>query len=65
MFDVDNLSKEIDELDRIIESYDAELRELRQQREFKNALLCKLRGRGSDSIELPGLSQQEANVREK
>jgi hypothetical protein len=50
MIDVDNLSEDIQELERIIKTQEGLLRELQQQLEFKQELLRELRHRGAESV---------------
>ena len=62
MIDVCILSDEIAELDILIETYEVMLREARQQREFKLALLGQLQSRGIQSIERSQLIQESVNT---
>lgn len=50
MIDVDNLSEDIQELERIIRTQEGLLRELQQQLEFKQELLRELQHRGIESV---------------
>jgi hypothetical protein len=62
MIDVQNLSEEIAVLDKMIESFEGQLNEVRQQREFKMALLRQLQGGRADSFAAEDLVQQRSDV---
>jgi hypothetical protein len=62
MIDVGNLSEEIAMLDKMIESSEGQLNEIRQQREFKIALLRQLQSGGNGSFSAEDLVQQRSDV---
>ena len=57
MMDARKLVEEIAELDKMIESYEAAVREARQHRELKIALLRQLEDRGEMPLESVQASQ--------
>jgi hypothetical protein len=62
MIDMRNLPEEIARLDLVIESFEAQLNEIRQQREFKMALLRQLQDRELTSVSAMSLVQQRTDV---
>lgn len=62
MIDVRSLSEEIAGLDEMIESFEAQLNEIRQQREFKVALLRQLQSRGGSFMSAGDLVQERSDV---
>jgi hypothetical protein len=62
MIDVRNLSDEIVRLDEVIRSFEAQLNEIRQQRELKIALLRQLQNPGMSAVSKNSLVQQTTDV---
>jgi hypothetical protein len=62
MIDVQNLSNEIASLDKMIESFEGQLNEIRQQREFKMELLRQLQKDGQGYFRASDLVQQSSDV---
>lgn len=62
MVDVRGLSEEIAKLDKLIESLEAQLNEIRQQREFKIALLRELQNPRTISFSAGDSVQQRPDV---
>jgi predicted HicB family RNase H-like nuclease len=62
MIDVRNLSEEIATLDEMIQSFEGQLNEIRQQREFKAALLRQLQKEGRNYFGIHDSTQQRTDV---
>ncbi|HVG17428.1 MAG TPA: hypothetical protein VNI02_00120 [Blastocatellia bacterium] len=62
MIDFRNLSEEIARLDKMIESFEAQLNEIRQQREFKMALLRQLQSEKTGPIAMGDSVEQRPDV---
>ena len=62
MIDVRNLSDEIVRLDEVIRSFEAQLNEIRQQRELKIALLRQLQNHEMSAVSNNSLVQQTTDV---
>jgi ABC-type uncharacterized transport system ATPase subunit len=62
MMSVRNLCEEIAMLDKMIESFEGQLNEIRQQREFKLALLRQLEGQKVGSMNMGESVQQRSDV---
>jgi hypothetical protein len=62
MVDSRNLSEEIARLDKMIESFEVQLNEIRQQREFKAALLRQASGQASAHVVADDSVQQSSDV---
>jgi hypothetical protein len=59
MTDVRKLSEEIAGLEKMIQSFEGQLNEIRQQREFKLALLRELQSQKLDAVDGRGSPRQE------
>ena len=62
MIDAKSLSEEIARLDNTIESFEAQLNEVRQQREFKMALLSQLQNQREGYFGARDLVHQSSDV---
>jgi hypothetical protein len=62
MIDVRSLSEEIASLDKTIESFEGQLNEIRQQREFKMELLRHMQSRQLQTINESELFKQRTDV---
>ena len=62
MIDVRNLSDEIVRLGEVIRSFEAQLNEIRQQRELKIALLRQLQNHEVSAVSNNSLVQQTTDV---
>jgi hypothetical protein len=62
MIGVGSLSEEIASLDKIIESFEGQLNEIRQQREFKMELLRQMKSQDLNAITKSELFEQGTDV---
>jgi hypothetical protein len=62
MIDVGSLSEEIASLDKIIQSFEGQLNEIRQQREFKMELLRQMKSQDLNAITKSELFEQGTDV---
>ena len=62
MIDVRSLSEEIASMDKAIKSFEGQLNEIRQQREFKMELLRQLRSNEFNTLNKSELFEQRTDV---